>query len=232
VYIIVSAILFFVVTVIYVLIIDIFAALFRTTGLSEEKARFQTISMLTNSGFTTRESELIVSDRTRRRLGRRIMTFGNVFSATVISVFINMVIALPSGEVDEVLPVVLVLAGAFIAFLVVKRIPFIRKQVNRRLFIWAQKRMYGKKESMITIVEDYPKGVVAEVVLKEIPEHLQDKKISEINMRDHYGVLLIWLRRKKEFLEDMSSVVLEPGDALLTFGAVADIEKLFGLENS
>ena len=35
-----------------------------------EKARFQVISLLTGTGFTTRESEIVLSTRRRRRLAR------------------------------------------------------------------------------------------------------------------------------------------------------------------
>ncbi len=47
--------------------------LFMLTGLPERKARFQVISILTNTGFTTGESEVITSSRRRRRLASRMM---------------------------------------------------------------------------------------------------------------------------------------------------------------
>ena len=58
----VSISLFFAVAVAYILIIDIFTILFRMSGMTEEKAKFQVISLLTNSGYTTKESELVVSN--------------------------------------------------------------------------------------------------------------------------------------------------------------------------
>ena len=56
----VSISLFFAVAVLYILIIDVFTILFRMSGMTEEKAKFQVISLLTNSGYTTKESELVV----------------------------------------------------------------------------------------------------------------------------------------------------------------------------
>ena len=79
--------LFFAVTVAYILIIDIFTILFRMTGLTEEKAKFQLISLLTNSGYTTKESELVVAKLLRRKMARMVMLFGYVFSVTLITVF-------------------------------------------------------------------------------------------------------------------------------------------------
>ena len=43
---------------IFLIIVDFFAILFRLTGVPIEKARFQVTSLLTGTGFTTKESEL------------------------------------------------------------------------------------------------------------------------------------------------------------------------------
>ena len=79
----VSISLFFAVAVLYILIIDVFTILFRMSGMTEEKAKFQVISLLTNSGYTTKESELVVDKLVRRRLARTIMLFGYIFSVTL-----------------------------------------------------------------------------------------------------------------------------------------------------
>ena len=62
--------LFSVIILIYLVITELFTILFRFTGLPDERARFQVISLLTGCGYTTRESETILSNRRRRRLAR------------------------------------------------------------------------------------------------------------------------------------------------------------------
>ena len=52
-----SMIVFVLLIIFYITIADIITILFRLTGMTEERARFQVISLLTNSGFTTQESE-------------------------------------------------------------------------------------------------------------------------------------------------------------------------------
>ena len=52
----VSFSLFTFMIIVYWIISELFTILFRLTGLPDEKARFQVISLLTGSGFTTRES--------------------------------------------------------------------------------------------------------------------------------------------------------------------------------
>ena len=48
------------------------------------------VSLLTGSGFTTRESEMLLSSRSRRRLARNTMLFGYVFNVTFVSAVVNV----------------------------------------------------------------------------------------------------------------------------------------------
>ncbi|GAI01774.1 unnamed protein product [marine sediment metagenome] len=50
-----------------VMIIKVATAALKLTGLDERTASFQALSALTGTGFTTRESELIISQPMRRR---------------------------------------------------------------------------------------------------------------------------------------------------------------------
>ncbi|MBQ6427870.1 MAG: hypothetical protein IJK03_03765, partial [Oscillospiraceae bacterium] len=65
-----ALLLFSFIILIYWIITELFTILFRFTGLPDERARFQVISLLTGCGYTTRESELFISNRSRRRLAR------------------------------------------------------------------------------------------------------------------------------------------------------------------
>ena len=76
--------LFSLIILLYWVISELFAVMFRFAGLPEEKARFQVTSLLTGCGFTTRESESILSTRARRRLARITMLFGYVFNITIV----------------------------------------------------------------------------------------------------------------------------------------------------
>lgn len=75
---------------IFLLIIDIFAVMFRLTGMSIEKARFQVISLLTSTGFTTKESELITQHPTRRKLASLFMVISYISTLTFISLLVNV----------------------------------------------------------------------------------------------------------------------------------------------
>ena len=52
--------LFSMTILIYWVITELFTMLFRFTGLPDERARFQVISLLTGCGYTTKESEMFL----------------------------------------------------------------------------------------------------------------------------------------------------------------------------
>ena len=60
----------------------------RMTGLPENVARFQCLSALTGTGFTTHESEMIVNYPIRRRILVALMIIGNLGLVSVAATFI------------------------------------------------------------------------------------------------------------------------------------------------
>ena len=85
--------------VLYMALIEFFTALFRITGLTKEKARFQVISMITCAGFTTSESEIITTNRGRRRLAITCMITGTLFNVVIISLIINLLSTISNAEI-------------------------------------------------------------------------------------------------------------------------------------
>ena len=85
------------ITVLFILsfmIVRIGAVAMRHTGLPDNVARFQCLSALTGTGFTTRESEMIVNYPMRRRILMALMILGNLglisVAATAIVSFVDM----------------------------------------------------------------------------------------------------------------------------------------------
>ena len=96
--------LFFLFILVYIIIVNIFSILFRLTGLTAEDAKFQVISMLTNCGFTTNRSEIIMVSRLRRRLAKATILFGYSFTVIMVSIFINVFMTWNSSERTNLLP--------------------------------------------------------------------------------------------------------------------------------
>ena len=73
------------------LLIEVFPILLKMTGLELNKARFQIISILTHTGFTTRESELIVQHPQRRRIASIVMIVSYVAQITLITLLFDLI---------------------------------------------------------------------------------------------------------------------------------------------
>ena len=86
--------LFFFIVVSF-LIVRVGAVALELSGLQRNKARFQALSAFTGTGFTTRESEMIVNHPQRRRIVTFLMVLGN---AGIVSVIATFVLSLVSSQ--------------------------------------------------------------------------------------------------------------------------------------
>jgi uncharacterized protein with PhoU and TrkA domain len=94
-------------------VIEIYVILFRLTGLKSEVSRFQVISMMTGTGFTTGESELISGHPIRRKLATFLILFGAFSLAVIISSISNFLSKdLRTKDILTVAGVVLLVFGA------------------------------------------------------------------------------------------------------------------------
>ena len=70
------------------ILVRIASTIMRLTGLPDNVARFQSLSAMTGTGFTTRESELIVNYPIRRRVLMTLMIIGNIGLVSVVSTIV------------------------------------------------------------------------------------------------------------------------------------------------
>lgn len=220
--------LFFVVAVFYIVIIDVFTMLFRITGLTEEKAKFQVISLLTNSGYSTKESELVVEVLPRRKIARTIMLFGYIFAITIVSVFVNMMLALPASEQKEIWPALIIVCTLFIIFMFVRRIPVVRMAFNSVLERMGRKLLYGNQDNPILLMDEFPRGIIAAVTVNTIPPLLAGKSLKQLQLRDKYGVHVFYIRRDDTINLNISgSTQIQVHDELVVFGKREAIRGVF-----
>lgn len=223
--------LFFVVSVFYVVVVDVLTLLYRITGLTAEQAKFQVISMLTNSGYTTRESELIVDQPVRRRMARVIMLFGYIFSITIVSVFVNVMLALPSSEKEEIWPTLIIISVLFVVFIFVRRIPVVRIAFNSVAEQWGRRWMYGRSGSNMVLVQDeYPEGIIATVTLNTVPSAIQGRSVQQWNDADDHGVYVLYISRGGQVLfRANEETFFKEGDNVVVCGKDLDtIRNVFG----
>ena len=221
--------LFSLIILIYWIITELFTILFRFTGLPDERARFQVISLLTGCGYTTRESEMFLSNRRRRRLARITMLFGYVFNITIVSAFINVFLSLKLSQVEHYYLGILIPLAVVAVIFVFIRVPTVRAWGDGLLQKLAD-RIIRRTESFNTVLLlDYiGTDSIALVTLHNIPEEYRGLSLSQMNLRAGTGILVMLVEHPgKKAVPAGADTVFELGDKLTVFGSYSMICQTF-----
>jgi hypothetical protein len=104
------------------------------TGMEEKKARFQSLSAFSGTGFTTREAESVVNHPQRRRIVSTLIILGN---AGIVTVIVTSTSSLVTSKAHHLpfIPLILV-AGIALIYIIGKNKGFIKgweELVKKRL---------------------------------------------------------------------------------------------------
>lgn len=221
--------LFALVVLLYWVISELFTIFFRFTGLPDEKARFQVTSLLTGCGFTTRESELILTNRSRRRLARITMLFGYVFNITVVSAFINVFLSLKATQVENMLGALVIPLAVVTLTFVFMRVPVVRSWGDRQLERFADRMIRGSYNGNTVMPLDYiGTDSIALITLNAIPEEYRDIPLAETGLRADTGILVMLVETPgKKAAPAGADTVFHMGDKLTVFGDYQTICRAF-----
>ena len=212
----------------YWVISELFTMLFRFTGLPDEKARFQVISLLTGCGFTTHESELLMTTKSRRRLARLTMLFGYVFNLTIVSAFINVFFSLKVSElaadlISSLIPLLVILF--IVAFM---RVPRVRAWGDRIIEKLAGRIIHRDIANTILLMDYIGQESIAQVTLNEVPEELCGKVLAESGLKTDHNILVMLVEPRGGKAEPANAqTVFQVGDKLTVFGDYAAISRVF-----
>ena len=187
-----------------------------STGLVRSKARFQALSCLTGTGFTTTEAEAVVNHPRRRRIATWLIFIGN---AGIISGLILMIQYLRSGLVAPSRFVIFVLiAIAILAFLLI-RLRIIHGMTN------AFVKMFRGKTDLHTEEFVHQAGGfgVARVTVRD------DSKASSVKDTTVHqaGIRILAIEREDTVLSSPTpEEPVLPGDYLLCYGKTDDILRI------
>ena len=220
--------LFALVILVYWVISELFAMLFRFTGLPDEKARFQVTSLLTGCGFTTHESELLLTTKSRRRLARLTMLFGYVFNLTIVSAFINVFFSLKISElaadlISSLIPLLVILF--IVAFM---RVPRVRAWGDRIIEKLAGRIIHRDIANTILLMDYIGQESIAQVTLNEVPEELRGKVLAESGLKTDHNILVMLVEPRGGKAEPANAqTIFQVGDKLTVFGDYATISRIF-----
>jgi len=201
-------------------VIEINTSIFVATGLDKKIAKFQVISMLTGTGFTTGESELIIDHPVRRRLGAFLILFG-AFSLAVIISAISQLLS------DNFFTMEIgYFAGGLVVLLLILKVPSIQNFMSEKMKS-ELKENYELADLPIRdvlLMEDDDE--VREVSILE-DSAFSGKTFDEIIARED-DLMLLFIKRGDINIRNKSyDTKLEPGDRLVLYGNNPLIDEKF-----
>jgi hypothetical protein len=205
------------------LILEIAVVLLVSTGLDAEVARFQAVSMLTATGFTTDESELIARHPIRRKISIFLILFG-VFSLAVLISFISAILIKDFR--------LLQLFG-ITAFFAIMLILFKNKSVQTKLAHRFKKHLKQDYE-----LHEMPIQEILYIDDQDWLGNIQICKDSTFIAKNPYEIMLenediqlLYVHRGQEKIRsELDTIIFQEGDILLLYGVKSTIELKFELE--
>jgi Trk K+ transport system NAD-binding subunit len=214
---------------IYLIVIELYTILFRMTGLTKEKSKFQVISMITTAGFTTSESEIITSSKVRRRIAVAAMITGTLFSVVIISLIINLFTKIQnSSNSAEHVVWIGVAFGVFIVLLILFKLPITTKLFEKLVEFVANTFFHvNSNNNVITQLDVYGDDAIEEVTINIVPDELVGKTLAESNLKARYHLNILMVQRNKRTININRDTVIQKKDVLLVFGPKKLIERFF-----
>lgn len=223
-----AASLFAVLILLYWVIAEVFTVLFRLIGLPEEKARFQVISLLTGTGFTTHESEMILSTRSRRRLARITMLFGYVFNITFVSTVVNVFLSAGAGGFGSSVVSMLIPLATLAAVLGLSRTREVRIWMDRRIERAADSFGSNRNTNGVMRIDELGPQTIARVTIKTVPEELEEKTLSQLALKPKRDILVLMVEHADHSTENPTAkTVFHPGDRITVCGDYRKICQVF-----
>ncbi len=205
------------------LLVEILSVIFKITGLDLYKARFQVISILTHTGFTTRESELIAQHPLRRRLASILMLVSYIAQASLISVMFSMV----SQNAKQLLYIGIALAVILVLYFVFSHNKYISGKVNRAVEKLIAKRFMKnvQRRSVDQVLKISPEYAVYELLVDS------DSPLANVTLRaaklNERFISVLKIDRGSATLDfPKADTVIQPGDVLIVYGKIKFIKEL------
>ncbi|MEC1520662.1 hypothetical protein P9D43_01285 [Neobacillus niacini] len=203
-------------------VIEIFVILFRLTDLKLEVSRFQVISLMTGTGFTTGESELILGHPVRRKLA----TFLILFGAFSLAVIISSISTILSDDLQT--KEILYAAGAVLLVFAILKLKIVQTKLTK-LFKQDLKQnielgdlpirdiFMSEKQDQLLNLHIYKESSLFH---KQINQVIHDYEQLEF-------VVLFILRGELKLRKNIYHTKIHEGDQILIFGEKDVISKLF-----
>ena len=141
---------------------------------------------------------------------------------------VNVFLSLKMVSLDQVLAVNVIPLVVVAVLIVVIRVRYVRKQIDRLFAILAGRIMHQHDKNTILLMDYIGHESIANVILQEVPEAFRGKTLAELELKSRYNIMVMLVERDGYKVEQASaSTVFLPGDRLTVFGRYKTIVSVF-----
>jgi K+/H+ antiporter YhaU regulatory subunit KhtT len=219
-----AIVLLVVVALVSLLITRVATVALTVTGMTQPMARFQARSALSGVGFTTSESEAVVSHPVRRRIVMALMLVGNVGLVTAVAGLLGGFLRADASE--SALRVALLVAGlASVHWL--SKSSFVDRHLSR--FIG---RLLSRYTELDVADADRLLHLSGPYSIEEVPVQedtwLAGRTLGELRLRDE-GIVVLGIGRDGEYLgAPDGDTQLHVGETLIVYGRDTALARIAG----
>lgn len=207
--------------ILFLCLIEFFTIILRLTGVETRKAKFQVVSLLTSTGYTTKESEVIVQHPIRRKIAHWIMIFGYVSTVTFVSFLVNILMN-HLGSLG-------IIFGSMILVLMLLRSTRHIDQIEEKIENIIRKNNRWTKFNKVSnqiVFRNKGYGIV-EIYLHE-KVFLVGKSLLEANLPE-WEIKILSIDKGDILIHyPKPSYVFEDQDRVIVYGNLENIQKVFG----
>jgi len=230
-------ILFILALIVSFIVVRIGAIAFQLTGLEWSLAKFQALSCFTGTGFTTKEAELVTSNKQRRKIASVLIVLGNaglvIMIATLAGSFVPQQETVISKLSESYLPfhispylVIWVNLGVIIVMVYLIYRVFTHEQFAKKLTNFLRRKIIKREifqkvsfEELLLATGGY--GVSRVVVSAGSP--VLNKTLARSNLRRHDITVLAIVRDGQTIPNPAADMSIILNDELICFGKLENI---------
>ena len=230
-------ILFILTLIVSFVVVRIGAIAFQLTGLEWSLAKFQALSCFSGTGFTTKEAELITSDKQRRKIATILIILGNAGFVILIATLASSVFPqetilsklsesfLPFNIKPELVKWVnlaIILVVVYIIYKIFTHEKFVRKMTTilRKKIIKREIFQKVSFEELLLATGGY--GISRIAVSAGSP--ILNKTLAKSQLREYDIMVLATVRDGETIPNPPANMKISPNDELICFGKLENIK--------
>lgn len=226
----------FVIAFVSLFVVRLGATALMMTGLSRQVAEFQAVSCFFGVGYTTGESEMIVSHPVRRRIATHLIITGNLGITGALGALIVTLLQSDADWLDRLFGLqqhstgvrVLAIAGVVAAALVVYRLGFVRSILESTVRYTLERSGVVRAMDYDTVLRAREGYAISEFEID--PGHPFIGRTLESLALGKHGVLVLNILRDTGAFEPTPSrtTQIHEGDVLTVYGEEITLQAVLG----